>query len=174
MTMLDMDIYDLIKLRKSVRSYLPKDVEEDKLNRVLDAGRLAPSAGNRQEWRFIVVKEKEQRQKLAGATNHAFVAEAPVVLACCAENDGHTMPCGLPSFSIDAAIAIDHITLAAVAEGLGTCWIGGFDADKAKEVLGIPDGIAVVELLPIGYPADPSEQQKTRKSLDEIIRFETW
>ncbi len=169
-----MDIYDLIKLRKSVRSYLPRDVEEDKLNRVLDAGRRAPSASNKQQWRFIVVKEEANRQKLLGATKHAFVAEAPVVLVCCAENDGHIMPCGLPSFSLDAAIAIDHITLAAVAEGLGTCWIGGFDAEKVKEMLGIPENIAVVELLPIGYPADPSEKQKTRKTLDEIVRHETW
>lgn len=169
-----MEIYDLIKLRKSVRSYLPRDVEDEKLTRVLDAGRRAPSAGNRQEWRFIVVKDKETRQKLLGATKHAFIAEAPVILVCCAENTGHVMPCGLPSFSFDAAIAIDHITLAAVAEGLGTCWIGGFDADKVKELLGIPDNVAVVELLPIGYPADPSEVQKSRKRLDEIVRHETW
>ena len=169
-----MDIYDLIKLRKSVRSYLPRDVEEDKLTRVLDAGRRAPSAGNGQEWRFVVVKEKENRQKLLDATKHTFIAEAPVILVCCAEDVGHIMPCGLPSFSIDVAIAIDHITLAAVAEGLGTCWIGGFDADKVKELLGIPDNVAVVELLPIGYPADPSEVQKSRKRLDEIVRHETW
>ena len=169
-----MDIYDLIKLRKSVRSFLPREVEEDKLTRLLDAGRLAPSASNRQQWRYIVVKDKEKRQKLAGTTKSTFIAEAPVILACCAEEDGHIMPCGIPSIPIDLAISIDHITLAAVAEGLGTCWIGGFDADKAKEILLIPDEVVVVELLPIGYPADPSEVEKNRKTLDEIVRHETW
>lgn len=169
-----MDIYELIRLRKSVRSYLPRQVEDDKLNRILDAGRRAPSASNRQEWRFIVVKDEGVRRKLAAASNHSFIAEAPVILVCCAETDGHLMPCGLPSFSIDVAIAIDHMTLAATAEGLGTCWIGGFYADKVKDALGIPEGIVVVELLPLGYPADPSEVEKTRKTIDEIVRYETW
>jgi len=161
-----MDIYDLIRLRKSVRSYLSKEIEEDKLARVLEAGRLAPSAGNRQEWRFVIVKDENTRRKVADASNHAFIAEAPVIIACCAETDGHLMPCGLPSFSIDVAIAIDHITLAAAAEGLGTCWIGGFNAEKAKAALNIPDGVEVVELLPIGYPVDPSEVDKKRKTID--------
>jgi nitroreductase len=169
-----MDIYELIRLRKSVRSYLPKEVETDKLERVLEAGRLAPSASNRQEWRFVVVKDKTTRERLAGASNHSFIAQAPVIVACCAETDGHLMPCGLPSFSIDVAIAIDHITLAAVDEGLGTCWIGGFNAEKAKEVLNIPKEVYVVELLPIGYPSDPSEAQKSRKALQEIVRYESW
>ncbi len=172
--MKSMDIYELIRLRKSVRSYLAREVEQDKLNRVLDAARCAPSAGNRQEWRFVVVRDAEKRQKLAQASNHGFIAEAPVILACCAETDGHLMPCGLPSFSIDVAIAIDHLTLAAVAEGLGTCWIGGFNADKAKAALDIPEKIRIVELLPLGYPADPSEVKKTRKTLEEIVRYESW
>ena len=169
-----MDIYDLIRLRKSVRSYLSKEIEEDKLARVLEAGRLAPSAGNRQEWRFVIVKDENTRRKVADASNHAFIAEAPVIIACCAETDGHLMPCGLPSFSIDVAIAIDHITLAAAAEGLGTCWIGGFNAEKAKAALNIPDGVEVVELLPIGYPVDPSEVDKKRKTIDEIVRYDAW
>ena len=169
-----MDIYDLIKRRKSVRSYLPRDVEEEKLERVLNAGRLAPSAGNRQEWRFIVVKDADTRKRLAAASNHAFIAEAPVIIVCCAETDKHVMPCGLPSFPIDVAIAIDHITLAAVAEDLGTCWIGGFNAEKAKEVIGGPENVVVVELLPLGYPADPSTAQKNRKTLKEIVRYENW
>ena len=169
-----MDIYDLIRLRKSVRAYLPRDVEEDKLMRVLDAGRRAPSAGNRQEWRFIVVRDENIKKKLAGASNQAFIAEAPVVIACCAEDQGHIMPCGLPSVLIDAAIAIDHITLAAVAEGLGTCWVGGFNADKTRKILNIPENVVIVELLPLGYPTDPSEVQKDRKALDEIVKRETW
>jgi len=169
-----MDIYGLIRLRKSVRSYLPREVEGEKLARILEAARLAPSAGNRQEWRFIVVKDAENRRKLADSTKHKFIAEAPVILVCCAETDKHLMPCGLHSFPIDVAIAMDHITLAAVAEGLGTCWIGGFDAEKAKEAAGVPEDVVVVQLMPLGYPVDPSETKKNRKNIDEIVRYERW
>jgi nitroreductase len=170
-----MDVYEAIKLRKSVRSYLSKPVEEDKLQRVLEAGRLAPSARNTQEWRFVVARDEETRRKLSvAAANQSFVAEAPVVLACCAETDHHLMRCGLECFPIDVAIAIDHITLAATAEGLGTCWIGAFDADEVKAVLGIPDDIVVVEVLPLGYPADPGPKEKSRLAMAEIVRYEKW
>ena len=84
------------------------------------------------------------------------------------------MRCGLPCFSIDVAIAMDHMTLAAVAEGLGTCWIGGFDAEKVKEILGIPEDIVVVEMLPIGYPENPGLKEKSRMSLGDIVRYEKW
>ena len=84
------------------------------------------------------------------------------------------MPCGHKSFAIDVAIAIDHITLAAVAEGLGTCWIGAFNQDKVKNLLGIPQDVVVVELLPMGYPQDASLKQKSRKPVNEIVHRETW
>ena len=170
-----MDIYELIALRKSVRSYQNREIPDDTLMRVLDAARLAPSARNLQEWRFIVVKDEKTRNELAQTSgSYDFIAQAPVVLVCCAETDGHVMRCGLPCFSIDVAIAIDHITLAAVEEGLGTCWIGGFDAEMAKKILGIPDEIVVVELLPIGYPVDPAPKQKSRLELQDIVRYERW
>ena len=169
-----MNVYEAIKARKSVRSYLDRPVEEDKLMRVLDAARLAPSASNRQEWRFVVVRDGSVRKSMARATRHAFITEAPVILVCCAEDQHHVMRCGLPCYPIDAAIAIDHITLAAVDEGLGTCWIGGFDASIVKELLGIPEGFEVVELLPIGYPADPSLKEKSRHALSEIVRYDHW
>ena len=170
-----MDIYELIKLRKSVRSYLPKAIEDDKLNRILDAGRLAPSASNSQEWRFIIVKNEESRRLLAASTNkHDFIAEAPAIIVCCAETDQRIMRCGISAFTVDVSIVIDHITLAATEEGLGTCWIGGFDAEQVKQVLGIPEGIVVVELLPIGYPRDPSLMQKNRLPLESLVHHETW
>ncbi len=173
--MAESNIYDLIALRKSVRSYLSKDVEEDKLERVLEAGRLAPSARNLQEWRFIVVRDQDTRCLLAETSgSYEFIKQAPVVLVCCAETDKHIMRCGLPCFAIDTAIAMDHITLAAAAEGLGTCWIGGFDADKVKDILGIPDDIVVVEMLPIGYPEDPAPIEKSRMAFKDIIRYERW
>ncbi len=122
-----------------------------------------------------MVKNEETRRKLASATNkHDFIAEAPAIIVCCAETDQRIMRCGISAFTVDVSIAIDHITLAATAEGLGTCWIGGFDAELVKETLGIPEGIVVVELLPIGYPRDPAIKPKNRLSLDSLVRYETW
>ena len=169
-----MEVMDAIKKRRSVRSYLDKPVEDDKLKRVLEAGRLAPSASNRQEWRFIVVKDKEKIKKLSVAANEqTWIAEAPVVLACCAQTDGHVMTCGQPCYPIDVAISIDHITLKAVDEGLGTCWIGAFKEDIAKEILEIPDEIRIVELLPIGYPKG-EKGPSSRKSFGEIVMYDKW
>ncbi len=170
-----MDVYEAIRTRKSVRAYLDKDVPQEVLLRILEAARLAPSAKNLQEWRFVVVRDPRTREKLArAARNQAFVAQAPVVLACCAETDGHVMTCGQACYPIDVAIAIDHITLCAVAEGLGTCWIGAFFEEKVKEILGIPPHIRVVELLPLGYPKDPSPVPKRRLPLEKIVRWERW
>jgi nitroreductase len=97
-----------------------------------------------------------------------------VVIVACAATDDHIMPCGLPCFSIDVAIALDHITLAAVEQGLGTCWIGAFHQDQVKQILGIPDEIRVVELMPLGYPADPTPIEKRRLPLTTIVHNERW
>ncbi len=170
-----MDVYEAIRRRKSVRSFRDQDVPEETLMRILDAARLAPSAKNLQEWRFVVVRERAMRQKLAeAAAGQSFVAEAPVVLVCCAETDNHMMRCGQLCYPIDVAIIIDHITLCAVAEGLGSCWIGAFYEDKVKSLLGIPDPIRVVELLPLGYPTDPSPAVKNRLPLAKMIKRERW
>jgi len=169
-----MNVMEAIRKRYSIRSYEDKEVEEEKLNLILEAGRLAPSASNRQEWRYVVVRDKQTRQKLVeAAAGQTFVGEAPVVLACCAQTDGHIMRCGQPCYPIDVAISIDHMTLKAVEEGLGTCWIGAFNEAKAKEILGVPDEIRIVELLTLGYPAHVPEG-KARKELGEIIKYERW
>jgi len=170
-----MNVMDAIKKRKSVRKYLDKPVKDKKLNTVLEAGRLAPSASNRQEWRFVIVRDPETRKKLAEAANRqTFVGKAPVVIVACAETDGHVMMCGQPNYAIDVAIALDHMTLAAVESGLGTCWIGAFDERRVKKILGIPEEIRVVELMPIGYPSDPSPVEKKRLPLDTIVKYEHW
>ena len=170
-----MDVYQAIATRKSVRAFQDKDVAEEVITRLLGAARLAPSASNRQEWRFVAVRDATTRKRLAQAAHgQSFVGEAPVVLACCAEADGHVMSCGQLSYPIDVAIAIDHLTLCAVAEGLGTCWIGAFDEAQVRDILGIPPEIRVVELLPIGYPKDPSVREKKRLPLDQIVRYERW
>ena len=169
-----MDVFEAIQQRYSVRRYRPQPVEPEKLARVLEAARLAPSAGNRQEWRFIVVTDKEARQELIeAASGQEFVGQAPVVIAACAETDEQVMPCGQPSYPIDVAIALEHIALQAVAEGLGTCWVGAFDEAAVKKVLNIPHAIRVVELMPLGYPAD-KPKPKQRLALEEIVFPEKW
>lgn len=169
-----MNVYEAIEKRRSVRGYESRPVEQEKLDRILEAARLAPSASNRQEWRFVIVRdEATRRQMMAAAANQKFVAEAPVVLACCAETDGHLMRCGQPCYPIDVAIAIDHITLAAVEEGLGTCWIGAFYEAQVRQILGIPEKIRVVELLTLGYPAG-EQKPRSRKSMDEIVCYDRW
>ena len=170
-----MDIYEVIATRKSVRAFKDRDIAEETIIRLLEAARLAPSASNRQEWRFIVVRDPSMRKHLSDAArSQQFVGAAPVILVCCAETDEHVMACGQLCYPIDVAIAIDHITLCAVAEGLGTCWIGAFDEDQVKELLGIPPQIRVVGLLPVGYAQDPSRVEKKRLLLEEITRYERW
>jgi nitroreductase len=170
-----MDVLEAIRKRKSVRRYLNKKVEEDKLFAVLEAARLAPSASNRQEWRFILVRDQVSKKKLAeAANNQSFIAEASIVIVACAETDAHVMSCGQACYPIDVAIALDHITLAAVELGLGTCWIGAFDEKKVKQILEIPSEVRLVALMPLGYPYDSSGASKNRLSLNEILKYEQY
>ncbi|MFH1784222.1 MAG: nitroreductase family protein [bacterium] len=170
-----MQVREAIRKRRSVRSYQKKEVEMEKLECVLEAARLAPSAKNLQEWRFVVVKEEKTRKALSeAANNRALVGEAPVIIACCAETDDYVMRCGQLAYPIDVAIAIDHMTLQAVEEGLGTCWIGSFHEDKVREILKIPDNIKVVELLLLGYPEPVQDKPKNRHQLQEIVMYEEW
>ncbi|MDM7924724.1 MAG: nitroreductase family protein [bacterium] len=169
-----MDFFETVQARRSVRSFRPDPVDEDALGRILEAARLAPSANNRQEWRFVVVRDPMTRQMLAiAAEGQAFVAEAPVVITACAAESGHIMRCGHPAYAIDLAIAIEHLALAAASLGLGTCWIGAFNQQKVREILGIPDSVAVVELMALGHPA-AVPGPRPRKSLQEIVAYEKW
>jgi nitroreductase len=170
-----MNVFDAIKTRSSIRSFMNKPVEDEKLRTVLEAGRLAPSAKNLQEWRFIVVKDREVREKLAFAANaQMFVGEAPVVIVACAVTDERVMSCGQLCYPIDVAIALDHISLAAIELGMGTCWIGAFDAEKVKEILAIPDDVKVVELMPLGYPAYVVVKEKNRLPFEKIVKYDHW
>lgn len=169
-----MDVLKAIQSRRSIRGYDSCKVEEDKLLRILESGRLSPSAGNRQERRFIIIRDANTRKLLSeAARNQRFVAEAPVVIAACSVETEYIMFCGQLAYPIDTAIAVDHMTLQAVEEGLGTCWIGAFDEKKVKEILHIPDDVRVVALLPLGYPST-IPPPTSRKSLDEIVMWEKW
>ena len=169
-----MDVLEVIRKRRSIREYRDQAVERSTLERLLEAARLAPSASNRQEWRFVVVTDAGTRQQLVPmAADQGFVGQAPVVIAACAETDGHVMSCGQLCYPIDVAIALEHICLQAAAEGLGTCWIGSFDEQKVKTLLGIPAEIRVVQLLTVGYPAAPP-MPLSRLPLDRLVHWERW
>lgn len=168
-----MELKEAIKKRQSVRAYEDRPVPEEKLRNVLEAARLAPSACNRQAWKFVVVRESKRRQELAEAANgQTFVGEAPIVIAAVATEPEYVMDCGVPSYPVDLAIAVTHMTLAAVEEGLGTCWLGAFSQEGVKEILKIPDKYRVVTLFPLGFPKR-GRKVKTRKSLEEIVCYET-
>lgn len=171
-----MDVLDAIKARQSVRAYLAKPIEDEKLDAVLNAARLAPSAANLQEWRFVVVREREAREKLAAAAaGQAFVVEAPAVIVACAETGGQVMRWGgPPCYQMDVAIALDHMSLAAVGLGLGSCWIGMFDEKKVKEMLHIPVEIRVMAMMLLGYSSVPSVNAKNRLPLNRIVKYERW
>jgi len=169
-----MDVFDAITKRRSIRAYKPDPVPEDKLNHVLEAARLAPSAKNRQPWKFIVVKDPTIRQALVPACKEQqFVGEAPVVIVGVAETTDYVLTCGIPAHIIDIAIAMTQITLQAMEEGLGTCWIGAFYQDEVKKILGIPPDKQVVELMTLGYPAE-SPAPRSRKSFEEVFVFDRY
>jgi nitroreductase len=169
-----MNLYEVIKSRYSVRSYLDRPVEQEKLDRILDAARLAPSGSNRQPWKFVVVRDAEMRKKLVPAcSNQEFVGQAPVVIAGVGLMPDRIMSCGVPGDPEDVAIALEHVALAATAEGLGTCWIGSFHQDQIRTLLGIPANARVIEVMTLGYPGD-HPRPKTRKPMKELVCYDQW
>ncbi len=163
-----MKVFEAIESRRSIRRYKNDPIPEAALEQVLEAGRIAPSAANRQEHKFIVVKDEGLRKALVPACNDQdFVGQAPVVIVGCSTNPTRVYAI------VDVAIALDHMTLAAFASGLGTCWIGAFSEDKVKAVLGIPDEVKVVNVLPLGYPSSPGTP-RPRKPKEELFVNDRW
>lgn len=169
-----MNVLSAIQGRRSIRKYSSKPVEEEKLLKVLEAARLSPSARNIQEWRFIVVKDPETREKLTEVIAQPFVGEAPIILVCCGTETSGLMKCGQPRYTIDVSIATAYMILEAYELGLGTCWLGSFDENKVKKVLDIPEeDVRVVSITPLGYPSE-SPSQRPRKELEEIISYDKY
>ena len=169
-----MQVAEAIAKRSSIRDYKETEVPEDKLNRVLEAARLAPTGANRQVIKFVVVRNQEARRRLMQASgNQRHVGQAPVIIAAVATDPERVMECGVPAYPVDAAIAVDHMTLAAVEEGLGTCWIGAFDQAVARNALKVPDRCMIATLITLGYPAG-SGNPKSRKPLAERVCFDTF
>lgn len=199
-----MNVIDVIRRRRSVRQYDGRPIPSEVMQRMKDALRFAPSACNKQPWKFVVVSKSDIKEKIAQAANgQRFIAEAPLIVIGVGLQDraykgmgGHGN-----SVDIDVAIALDHLTLAAAAEGLGTCWIGAFNekqvkkligaprasklihysilhriASKMKKLIGVQEAAKIVAMSPLGYPADPNLihpiEENKRKPMDDIFTYE--
>lgn len=164
-----MDIYEIIKKRRSVRSYKSECVEEEKLKRILEAALSAPSAANRQPVCFFVIKNEKIKQQLKKAYNEEWFYTAPIIIcACSIPEKAWKRGDGKNYADIDATIAMDHLILAATAEGLATCWIAAFKVPLVKSILNLPPGIEPVALTPVGYPSHIPEPTY-RKPLEEMV-----
>jgi nitroreductase len=169
-----MQVFEAIEKRKSIRKYQSTEIEDEKLNKILESARIAPSAANRQEWKFIVVKNQETRDKLVEAANgQKFVGQAPVTIVACSTESERVMPCGQYAYTVDLSIAVSFMILEATELGLGTCWLGAYSEDAVKGILDIPDDIRVVAMFTVGY-ADNGSVSTPRKTMDEIICYEKY
>ncbi len=172
-----MEVFEAIQKRKSIRSYEPKPIPNEKLNKILEAARLAPSAGNIQPWRFIVVLDQHKRSIIAkGCRFGRFLDESPAVIVGCGDQKAS------PRWhAIDTCIAMENLVLAATGEGFGTCWIGSFNEKTIREMLKIPNRLKVVALLALGYPREKlnitaklAHFMRPRKKLERIVYLEEY
>ena len=170
-----MEYSELIAKRYSVRAYKPDLVEEEKLQKVLEAARLAPSAANRQPFQIIVIHTRGREEELQRIYGRDWFVQPPLILcACGAPSEGWVRSFDKRRYlDVDVAIVMDHLILEATNQGLGTCWIAAFNANAARQILGLPDEIEPLIFTPLGYPAD-NPGQKKRKSLSELVKYERW
>ncbi len=162
-----MSVSDVILNRRSIRKFEQKPVEEEKLFLIREAGRLSPSASNKQNWKFVLVTEKGLLVDLAEACNsQMFVAEAPAAIVVCATGD-RSMGCGQSAATVDCSIAMASMMIQATELGLGTCWLGSFNPTAVKLVLDLPESYIVVAVSPLGYPAE-APAARPRKTSAEV------
>ncbi len=184
-----MELFEAIRTRRSIRRFQERDVEEEKIKKIMEAVQQAPSWANLQCWSFIVVRDSSVRQKISELTyvksffeplgykvNPAQkgIKEAPVVIVACADPSQSGTLWQQPYYMTDIGIATQNLMLAAHALGLGTVFVGVFDEEKLKSLLGIPQNIRVVGLFPVGYPATEKKEGPSRKSLSEFVFTEKW
>jgi nitroreductase len=169
-----MDVLETLRTRYSVRAYHPDPVEEEKLQLVLEAARLAPTAANRQPFRLLVLHTAGREAELGRIYSRTWFTQAPLVLAVVAvPGEAWQRMDGKLYDEVDAAIAMDHVILAAASLGLGTCWVAAFDPGAARQVLELPDEVEPIAFTPLGYPAD-EPRKKTRRPLEELVKYERW
>ena len=175
-------VWDTIASRRSVRTFEDRPVEEQKLTRCLEAARLAPSWANKQCWQFVVVNGRQAVDDLG--IMPVNIKNAPALIVACGNPDKSGSIDGKPYYMVDVAIAVEHIVLEAMEQGLGTVWVGGFKEEKIRKALGIPGNIKVVALIPVGYPADKESianrllkkmvGSANRKDLKDIVHYGKW
>lgn len=169
-----MDFLELAKKRYSVRAYKPDPVENEKLQKVLEATCLAPTACNLQPFQFIVIHTKGREEELRRIYHSSWFFQAPLVIcACSIPSQSWVRRDGKNYSEVDVTIAMDHLIPAATELGLGTCWIGAFNPDTARNILKLPGDVDPIAFTPLGYP-DDQPGYKGRKSIDELVRYEHW
>ncbi|OQX87377.1 nitroreductase [candidate division KSB1 bacterium 4484_87] len=182
-----MDFFELVQKRKSVRKFESKAVPMSAIEKIMNAARLAPSWRNRQSWKFILVTDSALKKQLIQCTdsfNQAWLGGEFAIVVACGDPRRSGVRDGLPYFMVDAAIAMEHLVLAATELGLGACWISAFNEEKVKKLLEIPEHIRVVALSPLGYPAKKDSlagaiarkvvKSKNRKPLNEVYTLNKW
>ena len=166
-----MDFFKVVKQRYSVRSYRPDPVEPEKLQQILEAAQIAPTAANRQAFKVFVIKTEGKQEALKRIYAKEWFSEAPYVLCVCSIPEKNWLRKDNKNYSdVDAAIVMDHIILAATALELGTCWIGAFDVQVAREVLGLDETVEPVIFTPLGYPRG-AMANRARKSLSDLVTY---
>jgi nitroreductase len=171
-----MDVLEAVKGRRSIRAFKNQDVPAEIVEKLIDAARWAPSAGNVQPWEFIIVRKSGIKRKLAeAALNQTFIEESPVVIVVCADENRSSQGYGVRGKALyciqDTAAATQNIHLAAYSLGLGTCWVGAFREERARKILEIPQGTRPVGIIPIGYPAE-TPPRPNRRPLNQIVHYE--
>ena len=173
-----MDIFEAIRDRRSIRAYKGKDVSDEDVKRLIEAARMAPSAGNIQSWEFVIVRKADLKHRLsAAALNETFIQEAPVAIVVCANETLSSRGYGNRGANLyclqDTAAAIQNLLLAAHALGLGACWVGAFQEEEVRDVVKAPEGVRPVAIIPIGYPAEKPEI-RLRRPLKDIVHYESF
>ncbi len=158
-----MEFIDVIKQRYSVRAYKPDPIEEETLHYVLEAARLAPTGANRQAFQLIVIHTQGREEEMHRIYGQDWFAQAPIVICACAD----------PNQKLNVGIVMDHLILAATDQGLGTCWVGAFSREAAREILEIPEDVEPIICATLGYAADEA-RPKHRKDLADLVRYERW
>lgn len=170
-----MDVFEAVQQRRSIRAYSEEAVPREKLDKILEAGRLAPSARNTEPWHFVVVTDKEKRKILSKGTYAKFLTQSPVVIVALGDKEASA-----DWYAVDVSLAVENMVLTAQAEGLGTCCVGSFDEAEVRQTVKAPDNYEVIVMLPLGYPKKLDIASKLlravrqRKSLSEIVSMETF
>jgi nitroreductase len=173
-----LDLFEAIKSRRSVRAFTQEDVSKEEIEKLIDAARRAPSAGNIQPWEFIVVRKTETKHRLsAAALDQTFIEKAPVVIVVCANQTLSSRRYGARGSHLyclqDTGAAIQNILLTACALKLATCWVGAFKEEEARKALNLPEGVRPVSIIPVGHPAE-KPMARSRRPLSEIVHSETY